>query len=296
MKWKVLAVLFFSLYYSVGIAQQAPTNIITTLPFLTSLVRALTSAIPNVTVISLVQVEQDEHLSSLTPRQSLSVLHSSLIVFLDKNSQSALHQKIHSVAPAVTRVVLCEIVTCNWIADINKNPDIHLWQDLEQAVPLVSGLEATLLTIFPDHSQKIKQNASQYISTLRTATKKIQNLLVSYKHRAWVTPTGGWKYFARSAGLTDPISLLTHSYHHEAPSAEALLRFQRRVTAERAYCLISDSAVPPPWLERTIKKLPIQYIVAQPIGIRARKYGEANSYPEDLITLAEELARCFSNS
>ena len=77
----------------------------------------------------------------------------------------------------------------------------HTWLDVRNAIIIVRTIADSLAAMYPQHAEKINNNAANYISRLENLHKDISAALTPYHGKKIVTFHEAFPYFAKAYGL-----------------------------------------------------------------------------------------------
>jgi zinc transport system substrate-binding protein len=103
----------------------------------------------------------------------------------------------------------------------------HVWMSVKNAIVQVKNIAGKLCSAMPEHTDKIRENEKNYISSLEALDMEIKAELSSFSGTKIITFHEAYDYFARDYGLV--IFDLIESSHGNEPSAKKLALLSREI-------------------------------------------------------------------
>lgn len=142
--------------------------------------------------------------------------------------------------------------------------DPHLWLSPANGLALVSVLERDALSLFPEQSARIRDNAAATRARITALDRRIATQLAMLPRRGFAVSHDAYQYFEASYGLASQ-AVLSRDPHAGTSAFRVRLMAEAIQRAEVA-CLFSEPALSSRVLDRLQSQYQIPVILLDPMG------------------------------
>ena len=161
----------------------------------------------------LIDYDQDPHTYEAKPSDRKAIEDADAVFYAGLNFEPSIVEMSEATKTPAPKIPLHEKATANVIQveeDGEKEPDPHVWHDINNGKEMAKLIGDTLATIDPDNADSYKANAETYNAKLDRldAWIKQQIALIPADKRKLITTHDAMSYYARAYGLTVEGTLL----------------------------------------------------------------------------------------
>ncbi len=214
----------------------------------------------DIEVTGILKPGSDPHIYEPVPQDSIVFEQADLILYNGYNLEPGLIKMMNASGSDAPKLAVGEIVSpLQFDYQGQREPDPHVWGDVNNAVLMVEAIRDALIGLSPEEGETFTQNAAAYIAQLEQLDSWIQAQIdtVPPDQRRLITTHDAFQYYTTAYGLEVTGTLIGISTE-EQPSAQTV---QRLVEAVKA------AGVPAIFAETTINSRLIQ-TVAEEAGVR----------------------------
>ncbi len=161
----------------------------------------------------LIDYDQDPHTYEAKPSDRKAIEDADAVFYAGLNFEPSIVEMSEATKTTAPKIALHEKATANVIQveeDGEKEPDPHVWHDINNGKEMVKLIGDTLAQVDPDNADTYKTNAEKYNTKLDRldAWIKQQIALIPADKRKLVTTHDAMSYYAKAYGLTVEGTLL----------------------------------------------------------------------------------------
>ncbi len=154
----------------------------------------------------LIDYDQDPHTYEAKPSDRKAIEDADAVFYAGLNFEPSIVEMSEATKTPAPKIALHEKATANVIQveeDGEKEPDPHVWHDMNNGKEMAKLIGDTLATIDPDNADTYKANVETYNAKLGQldAWIKQQIALIPADKRRLVTTHDAMSYYARAYGL-----------------------------------------------------------------------------------------------
>lgn len=297
----VLAVLSAGLILLAGSAAEAKLKLVCSIPDLCDIAKKVGG--PYVSTRSLSKGYQDPHFVDPRPSFALALSNADLLLHV------GLELEVGWLPPLITGARNGKILTghlgnldCSTLVKIREVPtqrltrsqgdlhpggNPHYWADPRNGVRIGFGISKRLAKLDPAHAAQFKARYRRFALNLIARMRKWRKMLKPYRLSYVVPYHQSWVYFLKFAGLKRLGTV--ERLPGVKPSAAHLANLYRRIRANKARLVISESYYPKKTARTVARKFGMKYLTlaAMAGGVRgANSYVKAIDYNVRTIVAA----------
>ncbi|MEL6438190.1 MAG: zinc ABC transporter substrate-binding protein [Cyanobacteria bacterium J06621_8] len=184
----------------------------------------------------LISYDQDPHTYEAKPSDRKAIEDADAVFYAGLNFEPSIVEMSEATETPAPKIPLHEQATANVIQveeEGEKEPDPHVWHDIDNGKEMVTLIGDTLATIDPDNADAYKANAETYNARLDQLDGWIEQqiALIPADKRRLVTTHDAMSYYARAYGLTVEGTLLGISTE-EQPSAAKVKELSEEIKSK----------------------------------------------------------------
>lgn len=284
---KILTItsLYLALSISITRAEDAPRVMVTIKP-----VHAIVSAL-------LEDISQPEllldglnspHTYQLKPSDVRRLNRADMIVWTGPSLEGRLRKIINQQRDRALIITLMDIPNQGQPFDktqAHHEKDPHLWLNPQLVIELTEYLRLSLISVMPEHSDKINHNTKKLVSKLEQLDKQIEDEFIRQKQVSAIVYHDAWKYFESRYGLTTDGAISTHE--QQQPGASHLYALQKKIKTANTQCLLIGPQFKPRYLNILDAEKKLTLVTADPLG------ASIEAGPEAYFVLMRNIAKAF---
>lgn len=227
-----------------GDEAESPPQVVVTSTILTDLVATVGG--DRVTVTGLLTPGDDPHLYEPVPQDTVTLEQGVVIFYNGYNLEPNLIRLIEAVGSEAIRVPLAESIEPLADPEDTRQPDPHVWGDVQNGITMVETIRATLSTAFPDSADSFDRNANALIQDLEALDRWIHDQVATIPpdQRILVTTHDAFQYYAQAYGLTVLGTLIGISTE-EQPSAQTVGQLVAAIRAAQVPAIFAETTINP---------------------------------------------------
>ena len=209
-----------------------------------------------VRLVGILDPGADPHVYEPVPADSVALEEADIIFYNGYNLEPNLIRLMESIGNQGRKVAVGEIINpLDFEYEGQREPDPHVWGDVENVVQMVGLIRDELVQLDPENEGKYTQNAGAYMAELNQLNSWIEAQIATIPpdQRQLVTTHDAFQYYTQAYGLEVAGTLIGISTE-EQPSAQTV-----RQLAET----IRDLGVPAIFAETTINPRLITTVAAE---------------------------------
>jgi zinc transport system substrate-binding protein len=174
--------------------------------------------------------------------------------------------------------------------DKNKQNDMHLWLDIDNAKKMATDIKKELSALYPENAEIYAENTKKMLANLEAADTKLKQKLITVKDKPFIVFHDAYQYFERRYGLTAVGSITFEP--HESPSIGRIQEVRAKIEEEGAECVFKEPQFSEKLVNTVTEGTAAKNGILDPLGANVKDGPEL--YFQVLDTLAENLTRCLS--
>lgn len=198
----------------------------------------------------------DPHVYEPVPQDTVALEQADLILYNGYNLEPGLIRLMDGAGAQDRALAVGEVVTPLALEyEGQRQPDPHVWGDVENAIAMVNAIRDALIELAPDQESLFTENAHQLTEQLTALDTWVgeQIATIPPAQRQLVTTHDAFQYYANAYGLEIAGTLIGISTE-EQPSAQTISRLVGAIQA---------TGVPTIFAETTINPALIQTVAAE---------------------------------
>lgn len=233
-----------------------------------------------VELIGILQPGADPHVYEPVPADNLKIERADLILYNGYNLEPGLIKLIESNKKSKVFAVGEVVTPLDYDYQGRREPDPHVWGDVEKAIKMVNAIRDQLIELSPEDKEEFTNNAAEFTQELAALdqwiTEQIQT--IPAQQRQLVTTHDAFQYYAKAYGLTVAGTLIGMSTE-EQPSAQTVKRLSDDIQKVRVPAIFAETTINPALIKTVAAeakvKLAEQELYSDSIGAPGTK---ADSY------------------
>lgn len=220
----------------------------------------------------ILQPGNDPHVYEPVPQDTIALEQADLILYNGYNLEPGLIKLIQGTGNGAAAVAVGEVVEpLNFEYQGQRQPDPHVWGDVENAIAMTEAIRDALIEVSPENADVFSANAQQLIADLATLDRWIgeQIATIPADQRQLVTTHDAFQYYAQAYGLTVPGTLIGISTE-EQPSAQTVSQLVEAVRAAGVPAIFAETTINPALIQTVAEeagvRLAAQELYADSIG------------------------------
>ncbi|HEY9736895.1 MAG TPA: zinc ABC transporter substrate-binding protein [Trichocoleus sp.] len=198
----------------------------------------------------------DPHVYEPVPQDTVALEQADLILYNGYNLEPGLIRLMDGAGAQDRALAVGEVVTPLALEyEGQRQPDPHVWGDVENAIAMVNAIRDALIELAPDQESLFTENARQLTEQLTALDTWVEEQIATIPpaQRQLVTTHDAFQYYANAYGLEIAGTLIGISTE-EQPSAQTISRLVGAIQA---------TGVPTIFAETTINPALIQTVAAE---------------------------------
>jgi manganese/iron transport system substrate-binding protein len=239
-------------------ADEDLVNVVTTSTMLTDWATQVGGDV--VELVGILDPGADPHVYEPVPVDSVALEEADLVFYNGYNLEPNLVRLMESTSSEARQVAVGEIIApLDFEYEGQREPDPHVWGDVENVVQMVELIRDELIQLDPDRETEFSQNAEAYSAQLIQLDDWIETQIATIPadQRQLVTTHDAFQYYTQAYGLEVAGTLIGISTE-EQPSAQ---------TVQQLAATIRELGVPAIFAETTINPRLIT-TVAEEAGVK----------------------------
>lgn len=195
----------------------------------------------------LLQPGADPHVYEPVPQDSLAMEKADLILYNGFNLEPGLIKLMNGAGVGARKLAVGEVVTpLDFEYQGQREPDPHVWGDVENAIAMVETIRDALIKLSPEDADTFTANADRLIAELRQLDTWVINQIATIPpdQRRLVTTHDAFQYYAHAYGL-EVIGTLIGISTEEQPSAQTVQRLVDAVKAANVPAIFAETTINP---------------------------------------------------
>ncbi|WP_155834685.1 metal ABC transporter solute-binding protein, Zn/Mn family [Leptolyngbya sp. PCC 6406] len=201
----------------------------------------------NIAVTGLLDPGDDPHLYEPVPQDTVALERADLIFYNGYNLEPALIRLIEGAGVQAEKVALGEeIQPLTFEEEGQRQPDPHVWGNVENAIAMVDTIRVTLGQKFPADAATFDRNAAALTAELQTLHGWIGDQVdtIPANQRTLVTTHDAFQYYAQAYGLTVLGTLIGISTE-EQPSAQTVRLLVDAIRQAQVPAIFAETTINP---------------------------------------------------
>ncbi len=285
-------------------ADPVPLNVVTTIPPLEAIVKAVGGN--HVSVISLVKGGGSPHFVQLKPSFIKELQGADLILSVSQDLEPFLHKSMTNLRIKKRWVQVSKIPSlkllpfrhncgcCGGHGHHHKHEhkhkhnhkhhkDPHLWLSPINGIALVDWVVARLSLMLPDVKEDFVANGKTLKAEIHKIDKENKALLKDIQKVPYVIVHDGFQYWQKHYGLNQTGIILTPGESQGRP--RSLDNLMKKMKQAKTKCVLKEIQLPTPLAQKVARETGAKVYAVDPLS--------AGSYPELLKTLGQSFSECL---
>ena len=229
----------------------------------------------------------DPHVYEPVPADSVAFEEADLIFYNGYNLEPGLIKVMKAAGVNAKKFAVGEVVTpLDFDYQGKREPDPHVWGDVENAIEMVNAIRDQLIALSPEDREEFTENAARLTEKLQQLDTLIAQQIqtIPEKQRKLVTTHDAFQYYARAYGLEVTGTLIGISTE-EQPSAQTVKKLSDAIKVSGVPAIFAETTINPALIEAVAKeagvKLAPQELYSDSIGAPG---SEGDSYIKMLLS------------
>lgn len=189
----------------------------------------------------------DPHVYEPTPQDSVALEKADLILYNGFNLEPGIIKMINSTGVKAEKYAVGEVVQpLDFEYQGQKEPDPHVWGDVENAIAMTIGIRDRLIELSPEDEVEFTANATQLIEELEEVddwiTRQIQT--IPENQRKLVTTHDAFQYYTSAYGL-EMAGTLIGMNTEEQPSAQTVKNLANSIKKIQIPAIFAETTINP---------------------------------------------------
>ncbi len=229
----------------------------------------------------------DPHVYEPVPADSVAFEEADLIFYNGYNLEPGLIKVMKAAGVNAKKFAVGEVVTpLDFDYQGKREPDPHVWGDVENAIEMVNAIRDQLIALSPEDREEFTENSARLTEQLQQLDSLIAQQIqtIPEKQRKLVTTHDAFQYYARAYGLEVTGTLIGISTE-EQPSAQTVKKLSDAIKVSGVPAIFAETTINPALIEAVAKeagvKLAPQELYSDSIGAPG---SEGDSYIKMLMS------------
>lgn len=200
-----------------------------------------------IALVSLLEPGADPHLYEPVPADIQAIERADLVLYNGFNLEPSLIRLIKASRPEAAQLAVGEVVEpLSLDKPGQRQPDPHVWGDVQNAIALVNAIRDALMELSPDDADRFRANAQALEQELRDLDGWIRDQIATIPpdQRRLVTTHDAFAYYADAYGL-EIIGTLIGISTEEQPSARTVQRLVEAIRAASIPAIFAETSINP---------------------------------------------------
>lgn len=210
--------------------------------------------------MGILQPGADPHVYEPVPEDSIALEKADLIFYNGYNLEPGLIKLMQTAGSNAKQVAVGEVVKpLDFEYQGQKQPDPHVWGDVQNAIAMVEVIRDSLIELSPEHQEIFTQNAAIEIEKLQQldAWVKEQTNTIPADRRQLITTHDAFQYYAHAYGLKVAGTLIGISTE-EQPSAQTVQKLVEEIKATKVPAIFAETTINPQLIKTVAEEAKIQ--------------------------------------
>jgi len=189
----------------------------------------------------------DPHVYEPVPADSIALEEADLVFYNGYNLEPNLVRLMASTGNEARQVAVGEIIQpLDFEYEGQREPDPHVWGNVENVVQIVELIRDELVELDPDNASEFSQNAEAYIAELNQLDGWIETQIATIPpaQRQLVTTHDAFQYYTQAYGLEVAGTLIGISTE-EQPSAQTVQQLAETIQALGVPAIFAETTINP---------------------------------------------------
>ena len=189
----------------------------------------------------------DPHVYEPVPADSIALEEADIVFYNGYNLEPNLVRLMESTGGDARQVAVGEIIQpLDFEYEGQREPDPHVWGDVENVVQMVDLIRDELIQLDPDNQAELSQNAEAYIAQLNQLDSWIaaQIATIPADQRQLVTTHDAFQYYTQAYDLAVAGTLIGISTE-EQPSAQTVQQLAETIQSLGVPAIFAETTINP---------------------------------------------------
>lgn len=201
----------------------------------------------SIELVGILDPGTDPHVYEPVPADSIALEEADIVFYNGYNLEPNLVRLMESTGNNARKVAVGEIIEpLDFEYEGQREPDPHVWGDVENVVQIVELIRDELIQQDPKNEQTFIQNAENYIAELNQLDTWIDDQIATIPsdQRQLVTTHDAFQYFTQAYGLEVAGTLIGISTE-EQPSAQTVQQLAETIRALGVPAIFAETTINP---------------------------------------------------
>jgi manganese/iron transport system substrate-binding protein len=211
-------------------------------------------------LISLLQPGDDPHVYEPLPQDSRAIAEADLVLLNGYNLEPALTQLVAAATTDTPAIAVAEVVEpLDFEYEGQREPDPHVWGDVENAIVMVTVIRDALIELEPEQAAQFRQQADQLVAELSELDRWItaQIATIPPAQRKLVTSHDAFQYYGQAYGL-EILGTLIGISTEEQPSAQTVQQLVEAIKAAKVPTIFAETTINPQLIAQVAQEAAVQ--------------------------------------
>jgi manganese/iron transport system substrate-binding protein len=189
----------------------------------------------------------DPHVYEPVPADSIALEEADIVFYNGYNLEPNLVRLMASIGNEARQVAVGEIIEpLDFEYEGQREPDPHVWGNVENVVQMVELIRDELIELDPENEAEFSQNAEAYMAELNQLNSWIETQIATIpsEQRQLVTTHDAFQYYTQAYGLEVAGTLIGISTE-EQPSAQTVLQLAETIRALGVPAIFAETTINP---------------------------------------------------
>ena len=199
-----------------------------------------------VELVGILPPGDDPHVYEPLPDDIKAIETADLILYNGYNLEPALIRLTEAAPDSVQKLAVGERVKPLDKAANQKQPDPHVWGDIENAIAMVDAIREALITLSPEDEAEFTANAEQFTAQLVELDRWIsqQVATIPSENQKLVTTHDAFQYYTTAYGL-EMLGTLIGISTEEQPSVQTVQGLVEAIRAAGIPAIFAETTINP---------------------------------------------------
>lgn len=208
----------------------------------------------------ILQPGADPHVYEPVPEDSIALEKAELIFYNGYNLEPGLIKLMKTAGSNAKQVAVGEVVKpLDFEYQGHKQPDPHVWGDVQNAIAMVEAIRDSLIELSPENREIFDRNAATEIEKLQQLDAWIQAQIstIPADRRQLITTHDAFQYYANAYGLKIAGTLIGISTE-EQPSAQTVQKLIEEIKATKVPAIFAETTINPQLIKTVAEEAKIK--------------------------------------
>lgn len=198
-------------------------------------------------LVGILEPGADPHIYEPVPQDSIALEEADIIFYNGFNLEPGLIKLMQATGGNARQVAVGEIVQpLDFEYQGQREPDPHVWGDVENVIQMVTLIRDELIRLDPDNAAIYRQNAADFTAELTQLDRWIEDQITTIpsNQRKLITSHDAFQYYTTAYGLEVAGTLIGISTE-EQPSAQTVQQLADTIRALNVPAIFAETTINP---------------------------------------------------